>query len=299
MNATYLRARAELVSAVRRFFSERDYLEVSTPVRIPAPAPEAHIDAVSSEDWVLHTSPELCMKRLLAAGLPRIFQICPCFRARERGDRHLPEFTLLEWYTADHDYTDLMDQTEALVRTMAAAVDRHDHLEWQGTVVPLDAQWERLTVKEAFHRYASESAEQALAEGRFDERLAFEVEPHLGIGGPVFLHDYPAELGALARRKPWDPTVVERFELYIAGIELCNGFTELTDPVEQRKRFETEQASRHAAGRPVHPLPEKFLADLGQMPAAAGNALGMDRLVMLLTNAARIDEVVCFTPETL
>lgn len=299
MNATLLRARADLVSAARRFFSEREYLEVSTPTRIPAPAPETHIEAVPSGDWVLHTSPELCMKRLLAAGLPRIFQICPCFRAGERGDRHLPEFTLLEWYTAGHDYTDLMEQTEELVRAMAAVADRHDRVEWNGMVVPLDGPWERLTVKEAFQRYAGESAEVALAQGRFDERLAFEVEPHLGIGGPVFLHDYPAELGALARRKPWDTTVAERFELYIAGVELCNGFTELTDPAEQRQRFEADRAARHAAGRPVHPLPEKFLSDLGHMPAAAGNALGVDRLVMLLTGASRIDDVVCFTPETL
>ncbi|MBU4178165.1 MAG: EF-P lysine aminoacylase EpmA [Desulfurivibrionaceae bacterium] len=294
-----LRLRAVLIQALRTFFIDRGYLEVETPIRIPAPAPEAHIVPITSEGWFLQTSPELCMKRLLAAGIPKIFQICKCFRKGERGDRHLPEFTMLEWYAAKSDYRDLMADCEALLRHLAVAMGKDGVLEWQGRRVDLGPAWERITVAEAFRCYAPCPVEEALAQDRFDELLVEYVEPHLGMATPTFLYDYPATLGALARLSPTDPAVAERFELYVAGLELANGFSELVDPVEQRARFLAEQAVIRLQGRDPGPMPEQFLVELGEMPQAAGIALGVDRLVMLFAGADAIDQVVAFTPEGL
>lgn len=294
-----LRLRAHVIRTIRQFFTEHDYLEVETPIRIPAPAPEAHIDAQSSGNWFLQTSPELCMKRLLAAGYPRIFQICKCFRRNERGRRHIPELTLLEWYTTGADYKGMMTQCEALIGAVARQAGSGDVLRYQGQRFDLTPPWPRLTVGEAFGRFTSLSADQALKENRFDEVMGLDIEPHLGIDKPVFLYDYPAACGALARLKPEDRHLAERFELYIGGLELCNAFTELTDPSEQRLRFEEERKVRRLAGKSVTPMPEKFLSALKDMPAAAGNALGVDRLVMLLADTIAIDDVVAFTPEEL
>jgi lysyl-tRNA synthetase class 2 len=290
-----LEQRARIVQTVRSFFVERDYLEVETPHRVPGNAPEAHIDAVTSDGWFLHTSPELCMKRLLAAGYPRLFQICRCWRAGERGARHLPEFAMLEWYAAGCDYHQLMAECETLFTALVPA----GSLGYQGRAIDLTPPWERLTVAEAFEGYASLPLTEALATGRFDEIIALEIEPRLGLQRPTFLIEYPGELAALARRHPHRPQVAERFELYIAGLELANAFSELTDPVEQRRRFAVEEAARQAAGKPPYPSPEPFLRELSAMPEAAGIALGLDRLVMLLTGADTIDEVVAFTPELL
>jgi lysyl-tRNA synthetase class 2 len=191
---------------------------VETPIRIPAPAPEAHIDPEPAGDAFLHTSPELCMKRLLAAGFPRLYQLCRCFRRGERGRRHLPEFTLLEWYTAHRDYRHMMDQTEALVKHVAQALDRDGTLAFQGRAIDLRAPFDRLPVDEAFRRYAGTTPEAALADGRFDEIVALAIEPRLGWERPVILHDYPAPCAALARLKPDRPDRAERFELYVGGV---------------------------------------------------------------------------------
>ncbi|MDY0260900.1 EF-P lysine aminoacylase EpmA [Syntrophotalea acetylenica] len=290
-----LEQRARIVQTIRSFFIERDFLEVETPHRIPGNAPEAHIDAVPSDGWFLHTSPELCMKRLLAAGYPRLFQLCRCWRAAERGARHLPEFAMLEWYVAHCDYHLLMQQCEALL----GALLPEEILTYQGRAIDLGSPWERLTVAEAFDRFGSRSLQQALREDRFDEIISLEIEPRLGIQRPTFLIEYPSELAALARRHPQRPGVAERFELYIAGLEVANAFSELTDPVEQRQRFAVEEALRRKSGKPPYPSPEPFLLELDAMPEAAGIALGLDRLVMLLTDAATIDDVVAFTPELL
>jgi elongation factor P--(R)-beta-lysine ligase len=294
-----LRLRDRMIRAIRRFFLERDFLEVETPVRIPAPAPESHIDAVASGEWFLHTSPELCMKRLLAAGFPKIFQICKCFRAEERGDRHLPEFTILEWYRGGTDYRTLMDDCEALISYVALDLGFDSVLARQGREIRLEAPWERITVREAFTRYATTAAAEALRMDRFDEILAGEVEPHLGRNQPIFLYEYPVELGALARTKEGDPGIAERFELYVAGLELANAFSELTDAREQRRRFEEASRDRSLNGSPPYPMPERFLTALPQMPPSAGIALGVDRLVMLFADKYRIDDVVAFTPESL
>lgn len=294
-----LERRARLLAAVRAFFSSAGYLEVETPVRIPAPAPEAHIDPVASESWYLHTSPELAMKRLLAAGLPRIYQICRSFRQGERGRRHLPEFTLLEWYTAHENYRQMMNQTESLVRDTTMRLNGRPQIVFQGRKIDLALPFERLSVEVAFARWADRTPAAALTAGRFDEIVALDIEPRLGWERPGFLYDYPAACAALARRRADRPAVAERFELYIGGVELCNGYSELTDSAEQRRRFETEQAVRRRAGKPLPPMPEAFLSILPDMPPAAGNALGLDRLAMLLTGTEDIDDVTAFIPEEL
>ncbi len=294
-----LRLRSRIIQSIRDFFIEREFLEVETPVRIPAPAPESHIEAVSSEPWFLQTSPELCMKRLLAGGHERIFQICRCFRKSERGDRHLPEFTMLEWYQAGIDYRELMRHCEDLLAALSRSIAAAESILYQGKRIKLDAPWERISVTEAFDRYTPVSMERALEDGSFNERMAFEIEPRLGLEKPVFLFDYPVSLGALARSSPGDPTVAERFELYMSGLELVNAFSELVDPEEQRTRFSREQAHRTSCGKPVYPDPEKFLNCLNHMPESAGAALGIDRLCMIFADTTRIDDVVAFTTEDL
>ena len=236
------------------------------PSEFRAPAPELHIDAVAARaDWFLQTSPELCMKRLLAAGYPRTFQISHCFRAGERGSRHLPEFTMLEWYRAETDYRTLMDDCETLIARVAAELVPGRRRLRQGRKVDLTPPWERITVREAFARYAPLTVEGALRQDRFDEIMVSSIEPHLGGEHPVFLYEYPAVLGALARVKPDDPGLAERFELYIASLELANAFSELTDAAEQRRRF--EEATRaplaeqpfslsHAGAFSFCPLPD-------------------------------------------
>lgn len=294
-----LRLRAEILHSIRRFFRERDYLEVDTPILIPAPAPESHIDAIACGFQYLQTSPELCMKRLLAAGYPRLFQICRCFREAERGTRHLPEFTLLEWYAQGKDYLFLMEECEALLRFLAVTLYGKEEITFQGSRIDLSAPWERLSVNEAFLRYGGISARQTLAEDIFDEVLVSRIESRLGIERPTFLYDYPVELAALAQAKPNDPSLAERFELYVAGIELANAFSELIDPVEQSRRFEEAQQQRRALGKSPYPWPERFLRALSATPPSAGIALGIDRLVMLMTDRAFIDDVVAFPPERL
>jgi len=289
-----LEQRARIIQQIRAFFIDRDFLEVETPHRIPANAPEPHIEMVPAGDRYLHTSPELAMKRLLAVGLPDLFQVARVWRDGERGSRHLPEFTLLEWYRSGTDYTTLMADCESL---MAALVPSRK-FSWRGRDIDLTPPWQRLTVTEAFNRFASLSLVEALQAGSFDEILVNEIESHLG-NHPVFLYEYPAVLGALARTKPGDPTVAERFELYIGGLELANAFSELTDAAEQRRRFEQDEFQRRRAEKPSRPMPERFLCDLDHLSDCAGIALGIDRLVMLLTDSPTIDEVVAFTPEEL
>jgi lysyl-tRNA synthetase class 2 len=295
-----LRKRALLIQAIRRFFVDRDYIEVNTPVRLPVLIPEAYNEPVESGNCYLQTSPEICMKRILAeTGSQKIFQLCPCFRKNERGDRHLPEFTMLEWYRAHCDYHSLMDECEELVKYLAKADGQRQRLTFQEKDIDLAKPWMRLSVEDAFRKYGSMSLDRALEENQFEEILCRDIEPELGFDVPAFLYDYPVAQGALARKKKSDPSVAERFELYIGSIELANGFSELTDQGEQRQRFEKELQLIKKHGRPSTGLPEKFLSSLPQMPKAAGIALGLDRLAMVLWNKSTIDEVVPFVPEEL
>lgn len=289
--------RGKVLESVRAFFSARGFLEVETPVRIPAPAPEQHIEAVAADGAYLQTSPELYMKRLLAAGYPRIFQVCKTFRGRERGRLHLPEFTMLEWYEEQTDYNDMMSRTEELVWYVCRQVLESRYIDYQGIKIDPAPPWPRITVAEAFRRHADMDMLKAVANGSFDEIIGINIEAGLERTRPVFLYDYPAEKGALARRRPDRPHLAERFEAYMAGIEICNGFTELTDPEEQRGRFEAEIRRRKKKGLSVYPMPESFLKALSDMPPSSGNALGLDRLVMLIADAYTIDEVTGFVPE--
>ncbi|MBW2673724.1 MAG: EF-P lysine aminoacylase GenX [Deltaproteobacteria bacterium] len=294
-----LQIRAAMIRAIRRFFTDRDFIEVETPCRIPGPAPECHIDAIPSDGWYLHTSPELCMKRLLAAGYPRIFQITKCFRGEERGSHHIPEFTLLEWYESGIDYIRMMEVCEEMFLSVAHDLGHEGNITYQGRQIAIDRPWERICVREAFRRWSGVSMEEALEQDHFDEVMVGEIEPRIGTEGPVFLYDYPVALGALARVKKTNPRVAERFELYMGGLELANAFSELTDAAEQRARFEEELKSRRASGRAAYPMPERFLAALPAMPESSGIALGVDRLAMIFADRESIDDVVAFTPEEL
>ena len=294
-----LQQRARVLRGIRQFFIGKGYLEVETPHRIPTPAPESHIEAIPSDTWFLHTSPELCMKRLMAAGYRKIFQICRCWRERERGSLHLPEFTLLEWYQTGGDYRSLMEECEELIRSVARAIGLGQKIIFRGREIDLSEPWERISVKEAFHDYTQTFVTEALERNLFDEIMVQDIEPNLGVEKPTFIYDYPAERGALARLKKEDPTVAERFELYIGGLELANGFSELVDSKEQRKRFHAENKNRQSLGKRIYSMPDKFLAELDDMPPSAGIALGVDRLVMVFLDSETIDEVVAFTPEEL
>ncbi|MCO6400010.1 MAG: EF-P lysine aminoacylase GenX [Verrucomicrobia bacterium] len=286
-----LELRSRLLHATRSFFHERGFTEVDTPVRIQAPAQETHINAEPSGDRWLRASPELQMKRLLAAGHEKIFQLGPCFRRGERGDRHNPEYTMLEWYRARADYEDILEDTRELLAHVAgeqtSIVYRHQRIDLTG-------RWERISVRDAFLRWAGWDPVAMWDEDRFNVDLVEKVDPAMTRAVPVVLADYPAPAASLARRKPEDPLVAERWELYIGGLEIANAYSELTDPVEQRRRFEIAADERRAMGKEVYPFDEAFFAELSAMPPSGGIALGVDRLVMLFADASDIGEVLAF-----
>ena len=255
------------------------------------------------------------MKRLLAGGFERIYQICKVFRDEPVGRMHAPEFTMIEWYRAFADYADIMVDTEYLIAGLATDLHGEPVVRMGQCAVDLTPPWERISVREAMLRYAGVTADPYLETADFirqaghstvDEDdppdVAFfkvfldQVEPHLGVQKPAILYDYPAPMAALAKRKSSAPDLAERFEVYIAGVELCNAFTELNDPDEQRQRLEEEAAQRVREGNPAYPIDERFLAALEYgMPPSGGIALGVDRLVMLLTGASSIGEVMAFS----
>lgn len=291
--------RAKIIEGIRKFFIDRGYLEVETPHLVPSLAPEAHIDPMACSSWFLHTSPEICMKRLLAAGYDKIFQICRCWRQGERGSKHIPEFTILEWYRTGIDYRELMKETEELIFNLYRAINPNGKLNYQGKEIDLSIPWDRISVKDVFRYYANLSCEEALKMDLFDEIMVMNIEHNLGIKKPAFIYDYPIERASFARPKADDPSLAERFELYIGGVEIANGFSELIDPLEQRRRFEAENELRRKLSKPIYPLPERFLNELNEMQPSAGIALGIDRLVMVFLDKSSIDEVVAFTPEEL
>jgi lysyl-tRNA synthetase class 2 len=318
----YLVARASILREVRAFFDERGFLEVATPKRVVCPGLEPHLVAFSvggKPPRYLATSPELHLKRLVAAGYERIYEMGPVFRRGERGRHHLPEFTLLEWYRIGGDLAALMDDCEGLLRHIAAAVA--PPVPPAGPCLrdqPLAAPFARIPYRAALQRYANiDPADYPLAAGTAPLRGALQglglhtaadddwdtlvtrlfvdrVEPALA--GPCFVTEFPASQAALARVRE-DPRwpVAERFELYVAGVELANAFDELGDPVEQRGRFVAWQEERRARGAEVYPIDEAFLAALeAGLPRCAGIALGVDRLAMLVTGALDVASVVAF-----
>jgi lysyl-tRNA synthetase class 2 len=318
-------ARAALSRALRGWFAGEGFLEVETPNLVPAAGTDPHLEPFRTRfggmgergaaDLYLHTSPELAMKRLLVDGFERIYQICKVYRDGEWTARHHPEFSMVEWYRAWADAAPIMADVEALVRL--AFAQGAGPWRREGRVFDPLAPFERLTVQAAFARHcrgldllgtgldAGVLRAQALARGLgplapggswedlFHELLLLHVEPALGWERPTFLIEYPRPLAVLARGSDRDPRVAERFELYIASVELCNGFTELNDPAEQRARFVEDRATRAALGLPDAPLPEAFLAALDYgMPPSGGVALGLDRLLMLVMGAPSLDEVL-------
>ncbi len=297
-----LAARAALFRTVREFFDTRHFIEVDTPSLVPSPGLDIHLDAFAAEDaGYLITSPEYQMKRLLAGGVPRCYQLARCFRKGEEGSRHNREFVMVEWYRAFADMDDVVRDTEALVRLAAQEISGGTEIDVGGVTVDLAAPFERTTVARAFERYAGIEEARALRmatedEDRFFHLLVDRVEPKIARSPrPVFVTGYPASQASLARLSPSDPRVCERFELYVGGVELCNGFGELTDPVEQRARFARDQEERARQNKPVYPMDERFLAALSEgMPRAAGNALGVDRLLALCLGEKAIGDVMAF-----
>ena len=291
-----LRARA--VRALRAWLDGAGFVEVETPVRVRAPANEPHIRPPESGGAWLRASPELHMKRLLAAGMERIYQIGPCFREGELGDRHSPEFTMLEWYRRGGSWTDLMDDIRAFCAAAARAATGSAAVRFRGAEIDLAGEWEKIPVREAYRRFAGWDPVENWDAERFDLDMALAIEPALPRDRPVFLVGYPAQAASLARLSPDDPRIAERWEAYVGGMEIANAFGELVDPAEQRERFEQAAREKAALGEPVFTLDENFLSALGSLPPSAGAALGVDRLAMVLADAASIADVRAFVPET-
>ncbi len=298
--AVNLRARGRALAAVRGYFAGERFLEVETPLRVPAPGVDLHLDAIPASGSYLICSPELHMKRLLSAGFPRIFQLARASRRHELGALHEPEFSMLEWYRAFAGLEEVLADTERVVRAVAESVSGRACLfGGNGQTYDLASPFVRVTVREAFKEYAGFDDAVDLAhsdEARYFELMVSHVEPGLARETrPVFLWQYPAKQAALARLSAEDPTVAERFELYVGGVELCNGFDELTCAVEQRERFEQDTLRRQHEGRATYPTDERFLSALvSGMPRAGGNALGFDRLLMLATGARQLSDVLAF-----
>ena len=287
-----LRKRAGLISALRAYFDERDFIEVETPLLIKAPAPEEYIEGIPVENGFLRTSPELQMKEMLCAGYEKIYQIGACFRKNELGVRHRPEFTMLEWYETKIDYLQLLEFSANLLRFAAQKTLGSLQIEYQGKTIDLALPPQLITVRNAYKKYADIDVDEIAVEEDFDEIMTSQIEPHLGIGQMTFLIDYPANRAALARLKADNSEIAERWELYLGGMEIANAYGELTDSVEQRKRFEQAQVIRAKNNFVPYPFPEEFFQALESgMPECSGCALGVDRLAMIFTNAADIAEV--------
>ncbi len=324
-----LLARARIKSAIRAWFEAEGFVEVETSCLQVSPGNETHLHAFKTEaigtdmqrrDFYLHTSPEFAMKKLLAAGEEKIFTFAPCFRNRERGPLHAPEFTMLEWYRAGAGYETLWEDCAALMK-IAAEVTRRMEWSWRGRTCDVTKTYDWTTLDQAFAQFAEIAlhetydaasvnrdalTERARAHGIafggddtwadiFSRVLAEKIEPYLGLYRPEILCEYPVHEAALARPKLDDPCVAERFELYVCGVELANGFGELNDPAEQRRRFEKWMNDKERIYAERYPIDDDFLAALEHMPAASGCALGFDRLVMLATGATHIDQVL-WTP---
>lgn len=326
MNLEAVRARATMLAAIRGWFAANGFVEVETPILFENPGLNPHIaefetrftDASVQRRLWLRTSPEVFHKRLLAAGLPKFYEIGRFFRNGESTDHHNPEFTGLEFYEANADYRRVMEITEQVLSTAIAAVAGGTKIRVAGRELDVAPPWDRISVHEAFRRWAGVTLPQtddtaALAaearrigipvapDDQFDDvffRILLEkIDRELGFPKPLFLHDYPASMGVMARRKPGNPAVAERVEAYIGSVELANGFSELTDPAEQRARFVADRervAARDGVPPDSLPLDEGFLEALGRMPPSTGIAIGLDRVLMLAMGKPVIGDVIPF-----
>lgn len=322
----YLEKRMALINAVRAFFNNQGFYEVETPILQVSPVMDTHIHAFKTEllevdlktkrELYLHTSPEFAMKKLMVAGIANMYQICHVFRNGEGSSLHSPEFTMIEWYRAQAGYEDIMNDCEGLLRSVATKLDLKAYRYKNHVSDPFKA-WQRISVVEAFAKYAQINLETFLQDedtkgfgtaaagqgvrvvdtDRWDD-IFFAVmdalvEPKLGIGTPTILYDYPASMASLSRKKPDDERFAERFELYVCGVELANAFGELTDAAEQRKRFEEEMALKQRLYGEQYPIDEDFLKALEYgLPESGGIALGIDRFAMLTTGADNINDVL-------
>jgi lysyl-tRNA synthetase class 2 len=325
----FLAARSAITKAVRAWFDEQGFAEVETGILQISPGNETHLHAPRTElrdstgqgvTRYLRTSPEFAAKKLLAAGEEKIFEFARVFRDRERGDLHLPEFCMLEWYRANATYEAVMADSIVIIAHAAQATGI-GRFSFRGRTADPFAEPELLTVAAAFDRFAGIDLLASISDGNgdraalasaangkvrisdddtwsdiFSKLLVEHVEPHLGQGRLTVLFEYPAPEAALARTKPSDPRVAERFEVYACGVELANGFGELTDAQEQRRRFTQAMDEKQRRYGERYPLDEDFLGAVAQMPQASGTALGFDRLVMLASGAAKIDQVVWTPP---
>ena len=323
----FLLGRMRITAALRGYFAGRDFIEIETSILTLSPGNETHLHAFATdlispagtrERFYLRTSPEFAGKKLLAAGERRIVEFARVFRNRESGALHHPEFTLVEWYRANESWEAVADDCCAII-ALAAEVAGTKRFSFRGRAIDPLAKAERLSIVEAFRCHAGidllavlppEPTERFAAAAReagvrvaandnwgdiFSRLLVEHIEPHLGNGQATILYDYPAAQSPLAKPKPSCPGLAERFELYACGLELANGFGELTDPALQRARLEEQMAEKERIYGEQYPIDEEFIAALERMPAASGVALGLDRLVMLATGATRIDQVL-WTP---
>ena len=289
-----LRKRALLKKYMREFFDNHDFLEVETPVRIAGPAPEEYIDCIEATGKFLRPSPELEMKVLLANGYEKIYQFGPCFRADEHGWKHREEFTMLEYYMTNSSYTGLRDLTTELITSSLKKLLNSNSLAFHGETIELDQAPEIITVAEAFERYTAMDMFEADKSDMFDELMVTKIEPNLGRGHLTYLTDYPASRASLAQLSAKDPQVAERWELYIAGVELANAYGELTDGTEQLARFEASREFRRKRGAAEYGEPAAFndVLKRNALPRCSGSALGFDRLAMIALDARDISEVL-------
>lgn len=319
----FYQKRAEIIRLTRAFFGREGFIETETPIAVALPGQEPELSPIPvtlhdpqgrAYQHYLQTSPEFAMKKLLAVGFEKIFQICKCFRDYESfGGLHNPEFTMIEWYRANATYRDIMDDTERLFQHVARALGT-DQVIYQGRQIPVVGSWDRKTMKQVWQEYAGvnldeyleapamralvrsrgyEVQDDELYEDAFHKIFLNEIEPKLGIERPVFLCEYPASMASLSRACAHDPRYAERFELYIGGLELANAFGELTDAKEQKNRLEADRVKRASAGKEIYPVDPDFIAALESgIPPTGGIALGVDRMVMLFTGANDLDEVI-------
>ncbi len=320
----YLETRAAIIKEIRRFFDDQAFLEVETPILQTCPVIDAHIRAFGTDlrgvdgeiarRLYLHTSPEFAMKKLMVAGLSKIYQICHVFRNGEDTARHSPEFTMIEWYRTGADYEAIMEDCVGLLRAAAKRAGV-GHFRFKGHECDPFQDFERITVREAFVKYAGfdladyldntdgfrekirgigiRVAEDDQWDDLFFRVMDSKIEPFLGFERPVFICDYPIAMASLSAPQKDDPRFAERFELYVCGLELANAFTELTDPEEQRRRYHIEMDIKERLYGERYPLDEDFIAALDYgLPPSGGIALGIDRLIMLATGAPTIDDVL-------
>lgn len=291
-----LKKRSEIIRLIRGFLDELGFIEVETPIMVDSPGLEVHLGAFevncSKGKRYLITSPEYQMKMLLADGMEKIYQITHVFRRDERGIHHSEEFTMLEWYRTGADYADIMEDVEEMISFISEKLFEKRSLTFQGNEIDLTPPWERVTFFDALKRFGGIENPEKMTKDEQLFVLVDRVERNLGFKKPVFLYDYPASMASLARRKPSNPEVAERFELYICGIEIANAFSELTEAEEQAARFREDLAERKRLGLPLYPVDQRFIESLKRgLPESAGIALGVDRLVMILLDKESIDEV--------